>query len=752
MKNLYFVGVGAIVFVIAISTGCHGSGNTTLPFSNVAAHRKSSTCNPSQALTVCLRIAQSEAQITVTDTIGGDSNAVVGTATCPSSGSGDLCVVKFTPPPNTLNQIAISTGSSGTSGAFPVYVGAARGTLPARLAVLEGPSLIPISKIGVVPFQVSRPGAESRLALGQTQHVWVVASDAQKEVIIGSYDGTLSVVPSSNLTVSNTTLSSTVDAEHLTVGWNASFTTSSAGTGTMKVGEPSGVSGTGHLRATSGIIYDPVGPNKANVGPGPVALSSDGKTVYFAINDDSYGGCNRAPCATLLLRLRQGATVPDSVPLPSVPGVSQLYVSSNGALWIATFQPNGSWRYALPAFRISANTFTASDLQILPTAQFGSPSGFAEDSDKNLWISTCTGKFCKQDHNGTPRLVETSISGQPAAQNSVALKSSCLDAGYLGYSVGDVAAYHQGDLYVLGINDGSAPPARGNLWRVAPSNPQQQSCVAVPGNFNPSFYLSNLTDLSGISVLVAGAGGNDANFRWQPSHGFYIIREYGGSNSVRWDNGPAVTANHVSDYEPKSAPPGKVLYYASSGKLDLRFPGLGIYQASDDPATSPSPWGIFPSASFSGNQSDNGVAAGAHGAWYTASGVCGGWNGVCLAHAIYLSKADWGVLPSLILAPIQEKDNAAIGVITDPQAIGSGVSPLGAHSGPFYTIDHDPSVCITGNIKGGGKGKGTGSEQKHHAELIFGIVAKSRGTCRITIKDIDNNREQQIVTSVTPAP
>ncbi len=744
MKSLYFVGLGVVM--LALTAGCHAdSATSALPVPNAAAHRGSSGCSPTLTLTVCVRIVQPGSQVTITDTIGGDTDAVVAKATCPPSGSIYVCVVNFSPPENTLNQVEIdSSGTIAASGAFPVYLAKPNGRKSSapHLAVLEGSSPIAISKIGVVPFQVSRLGESSRLALGQTQHVWIVASDAQHEVIVGPYQRPLSITASSALVPSGTTLNTTADAEALTVGWNEPLTgTSGSGTGTLEAAEAgSGVAGKANLRATSGVIYHPVGPNNVSAGPGPVAVSADGNTVYFAVNDESYGGCRKAPCKTELGRFSLvGSGSVDYVPLKSVPGVSQLYISSNGALWISTFQPVGTWAHDLPALRMPKKRFSEGSLQTLKTGQFGEPSGFVEDDAKNLWISSCTGTYCKQNQNGTPVLIESS-SDALKADRIIALKRSCLDSGYLGFSVGDVALYYGGDLYVLGINDGSAPPARGNIWRVSPQT-YKQSCVdEVPSNFNPSPYFSTITDASGAQALAVGAGGNNANFRWQPDHGFYLLRESGSNNTVTWDNGPAVTANHVSAYKSASGIPGSVLYYASSGKLDLRFPGLGTYQPSANPPSTPSVWAIFPSASFSGNQSDNGVAAAVHGAWYAASGTCGdAWKGVCLAHAVYLPQKYWGLLPRLMLAPIEKNDSAAVGVITDPQGIGSGVSPLNAHSGPFFTKDESPKVCTSGYVKGGTKGG--------HAELIFGINALGAGICRIQVYTKSN--AQDVVTSVT---
>ncbi len=752
MRNLRIVGLGIVA--LGLLAGCRGgSAPSVLPMAGSAARSGTENCTPAQTLTVCVHIPQSGAQVKVIDTVGGDGSAEVGQTTCPPSGNAHVCVASFSPPQGTLNQIAIeSSGAIKASGTFPVFVGnlRSRKTATPQQVVLEGSSLATISKIAAVPFQVSRPGQLSRLSLGQTESVWIVATDAQQEVIVGQYQHPISIKTTSNLTSSLPTLSTTSDAEKLTVFWNGAFTGSSgsgSGSGSGKlIATETGhsVAGTADLRATSGVVYDQVGSNSAALGPGPVALSPDGKEVYFVINDDSDGGCRKPPnCATKLGRFTPSGPSGPSVSyvsLASVPGVSQLYVSSNGALWMATFQPVGTWGSDLPALRMPPSKFSTSDLQTLPSSTFGSPSGFVQAGAKNLWISSCIGSICKQNQNGEPVLVKTGIDGTPKAEKTVALPMSCLQYGYFGYSVGDVASYYQGDLYVLGINDGSAPPARGNVWRVSTTT-YVPSCVDdVPYNFNPSPYFSSVSDAANAPALVVGAGGNNANYRWQPDHGFYALREQGSSNSVTWDNGPAVTANHVSAYAPPSAPPGSLLYYASSGKLDLRFPGLGTYQPSANPSTLPSEWSIFPSASFSGNQADNGVAATKYGAWYTANGVCGKpWRGVCLAHAIYLSDKYWGVLPSLILPAIAKNNSSAFGVITDPQGIGSGVSPLGAHSGPFYTQELDPKICTIGYVKGGAG----------HAQLIFGVTGISAGICRITITNKNTKLSQYLVTNVT---
>ena len=421
--------------------------------------------------------------------------------------------------------------------------------------------------------------------MGQTESVWIVATDAQQEVIVGQYQHPISIKTTSNLTSSLPTLSTTSDAEKLTVFWNGAFTGSSgsgsgSGSGKLTATETGySVAGTADLRATSGVVYDQVGSNSAALGPGPVALSPDGKEVYFVINDDSDGGCRKPRI------VHQAGT---------------LYAKrSVGPLGELRFAGLGSGRQ--PALRLEQRRAVDGDVsagrhvgirlagaahaaeQVLgqrladaPVVNVWLSFWICPSRAKNLWISSCIGSLCKQNQNGEPVLVKTGIDGTPKAEKTVDLPTSCLQYGYFGYSVGDVASYYHGDLYVLGINDGSAPPARGNVWRVSTTT-YVPSCVDdVPYIFNPSPYFSSVSDAANAPALILRAGGNNANYRWQPDHGFYELRRQGSSNSVTWDSGPAVTANHVSAYAPPSAPPGSLLYYASSGKLDLRFPGLGI--------------------------------------------------------------------------------------------------------------------------------------------------------------------------------
>ena len=192
--------------------------------------------------------------------------------------------------------------------------------------------------------------------------------------------------------------------------------------------------------------------------------------------------------------------VPPAVALTKVPGVNQLYVTADGALWMATFQPVGAWNHPLPALRMPPNEFDSGSLQTLPP-DFGEPWGFVADSYGSLWVSSCLRRNCKQDQNGKPVLVKTSIAGPQTPEETIHLPKTCMEIGYSGYSVGDVASY-SGDLYVLGINDGSGPPARGNIWRVSPAS-GGAACVSVPADFNPSPYLSPLTNAAGTDALFS---------------------------------------------------------------------------------------------------------------------------------------------------------------------------------------------------------------------------------------------------------
>ena len=733
MKSLHYFGVG---IVTALLCGCTGTSSPVEPLAMSGKAGDATKCASQRGtnLTVCVRVPRAGITVSIADTIYGDPKAIVGKHSCAPSRGPRLCVASFSAPDKTLNQIEVdASGPTTASGAFPIYVGT--GSTVAS-AVLESSKPTPIATLAVVPFHSTTIGTESTLPLGQKEPVWIVASDSANEIIIGNFVDPITIATSSNAVATPKKLASTGDAEKLTFGWKNTFVGGSGSSSGTLTASTSQLTTTSLIEAASGVIYYRVGADRPTLGPGPVALSPDGAYVYFVVNDDSYGGC-RSPgaCKGVLGRFSTRTFTKDPpVALTSVPGVSQLYVTSDGALWMATFQPVGIWNHPLPGLRMPPSEFGSSDLQTLP-ATFGEPSGFTADSYENLWISTCKGKNCKQDQRGTPLLVKTSIAGSQTPEATVELPTSCMQVGYFGYSVGDVA-YYQGQLYVLGINDGSAPPARGNIWRVSPST-LYVTCTHVPGNFNPSPQFSLLSNTAGAPVLILGAGGNDANFRWQPNHGFYVVNRVGSTDMVTWDGGPGVTANHIAASPPPSAGSGNVLYFASSGKLDLRFSGLGTYQSSADPGSSPSPWSIFPSASFSGDESDNGVAASSDGAWYTASGVCGDWKGVCLAHAIYLDR--WGVLPQLSLAPLATGNTAGFGVITNP--LGStGIKPLHGHAGPGYYAH--------------GSSNGTCSVQQDTA-LTFGVVGLNRGVCQITVNYYDGKKvtaTEALVTDITSSP
>lgn len=750
MRNHNAIVGCAISVALGLLAGCHGGASPSIvPIAGTAVRGTTGACNPAKTLTVCVHVSQTGPTVTVTDTIYGDDGAMIGSVTCPGSGSAYTCAASFDAPSKTLNQIEVSASGSGPSAEFPVEL---KGKPQTVNAIVEGTSLLPVAKLAVVPFHstTTQQGATSTLPLGQTEQVWIIAYDGQDQVIVGSFPSAMSIVTSSNLTASASTLSSTTAAESLTVNWvSKSFAGGSgspSGSMTASIaGSTKTIKGTAHLNASSGVVYYPAGPDSTRFGPGPAALSPDGSQIYFVINDDSDAGCRAlGSCTTLLERFTPSTGAFAQIRLRDVPGVSDLYVTSDGTLWMSTFQPVGAWSYPLPALKMGQG-FQPHLLQTLAISDFGEPSGFVADGSGNLWISSCKAPngTCKQYQNGQPVLIETTIAGTQHADRTIKLAMGCTEFGYFGYSVGDVALYDN-DFYVLGINDGSAPPARGNVWQIDPTS-GKVACPAVPANFNPSLYFSPITNSAGSKVLTFGAGGNNANFRWQPNHGFYILSRSGGRTSLIWDGGPGVTANHVS-----VSPNGGVLYYASSGKLDLRFSGLGTYEPSAHPTASPgSTWSIFPSASFSGDQSDNGVAASGDGAWYTANGVCldpktgNPWNGVCLADAIYLKE--WGALPGLKLPSIKVHNSAGFGVITNPEGgSGSGIRPFSVHSGPFYTT-------WQGYNKNGQPDNAVCSVQLVTA-LTFSVTGGKSGSCQIFITKKEHGKSvlsQPLVTNVT---
>ena len=349
---------------------------------------------------------------------------------------------------------------------------------------------------------------------------------------------------------------------------------------------------------------------------------------------------------------------------------------------------------------------------------YGEASGLTEYPAGTLWISGCSGTYCLQNHSGTPILVQTAVTGSPNPSPSpIPLPLSCTKFGYLGFSVGDVS-YSGGRLYVLGLNEGSGPPARGTIWSVSPAS-GYASCISnLPGDFNPSPYFATIPGSGSSTTLIFGAGGNVSDFRWPPNHGFYALSD-GKVASPAPDLTPHATAFHVSQYK------GLVYYIHQNNLADgLDVSGLGDYEPSTGV------WEVFPAASFSGTQSDDGVVGTEDGAWFTASSVCTHlltgkpWHGVCLGRARSFSDSSWGVVPGLQLPTI------GIGN-------GTGFAPLVVHSGPprFDAKSGNPAACtIQGHPRG--------------SQLIYTVTGIGKGgICPITITSGD--RSEPLVTTVT---
>jgi hypothetical protein len=714
MRNLHLVGLGTAV--VAMLVACRaGAPSETLP-STVESARwpgASGSCAAGN-LAVNVRVPSNSgiAKIDVTDSIygyaqiGACSLSLMVSSQCKASSGGHICTARFEALA-AVNDIEIDAYKSNatvatTSGAFPQVVPksksvTANAILGGSIATISvEPFLTPTGLSPAARSPAEPPSSESSLPIGQNEKVWVVARDSEKNAIIGQYAPHVAIT-ATNLKALPSMLESSADAERLQVRWSDPLTVASVGTLTARAS--SKLSSSVRIQPASGIVYFTPGPNTAKVGPGPVAVY--GGNVYFVINDQS--GC-KGPghCKTMLGEFTAGSSKPtfSYVPLNKVPGISQLYFTSDGALWLATFQPVGTWSYALPALHMARGGL--SNPSPLPSS-FGEASGFVEDSSHNLWISSCGGANCLQNHAGTPTLAETNLNGwSQGPRKTVPLPLYCANFGYLGFTVGDVAI-SGGSLYVIGLNDGSAPPATGAIWKYTPaSSSSKASCVAVPTNFNPSAYFAT-TPGSSSSTLVFGAGGNLLDFRWPPDHGFYKLAN-GMLKSPAPDVTPYVTANHVS----ATAGPSPMVYYVHEDNLGngVNVSGLGTYEpASGD-------WSVFPTASFTGQQNNDGVAAQSDGAWFSAANVCNPWNGVCLGRARYLEK--WGVVPSFELPAIAVGTGEGFATLEVPGGVFSAFTPA------------SPDVCTVQPPSG-------------PLELTFRVIAGNRqGPCPIVVSERRN--------------
>jgi hypothetical protein len=671
--------------LMAILLGCQSTATPVAP--STPGNGSGGACKPSSdALTICVRVPSGEpvSSIAITDSLYGvaflNGQKRLNPSQCPTKNGEHVCVVTFDAH-LAVNQIQVeATSATGgkRTGVFPVSVdkGGAIAT-----AVVGGT----VASISIVPFlsTIDRLGATSTLPLGQNEKVWIIGRDAQDSIIIGAYRPQISVGPSSPLTVlpgSPRTLKSSAASDKVTVSWAYAFLGNAEGKlAARAAGVPSVTS---VIKPTSGVVYFTTGSNRLGVGPGPVAIASDGK-VYFIISD-SRGCATPGKCIGAIGRIDPNDPLhPQFVQLPSVPGVNQMYFTSDGALWMASYQPVGNWSGALPVLRMPPGQFSEGALQSLPDS-FGQASGFFEPQGSGkLWISGCTGTRCSVDHGGTPVTLETSIGGpHNAPEKIVDLPLRCTRFGYLGFSVGDVSEFG-GSLYVIGLNDGSPPPARGTVWRISPTSLSARCVGGLPTDFNPSPYFAQANGL-----LIFGIGGNSFNVQWNPSNGFYAINKNGALQSQ--DITPKGTATHLSVYQ-------HLVYYIANGQRNIRVYGLGSYTPSLASHQLQGLWNVFPSALFVGAQLNNGVAASpdGNGAWYTAQNVCGSWRGVCLGRAIYLGAAAWSAVPQLQLPPLAISATTNFGVLANPAQVHSSPSPapLNVHGGPFVIFNRTPATC-----------------------------------------------------------
>ncbi|HZV77663.1 MAG TPA: hypothetical protein VFF63_07905, partial [Candidatus Babeliales bacterium] len=413
MRDLRFT--AAAVAVLAILLGCRSGFTTAMlpsetpPLAGVS-RLLSSNCYTSGNLTVQVRVPTKYgiAEIDVADTIYGyailDECTIPVSSRCTKSGGDDVCEAYFNAPSG-LNDIetAAYTSREGTPfarGAFPETIPAS-GHQALRQTVVLGGS---IASVSIDPF------LGKTLPIGQGENAWVVARDAQKEVIIGDYTPAISI-STHHLSASSPTLKNSSQAEQMILTWFDPLNLTSKSSGSVTASVSSKVASTASVNPLSGIVYFTPGPDSTAVAPGPVATAPDGKSVYFAINDNT--GCSTpGKCKTEIWRFDVASEAFTSVPLSSVPGVSQLFVAHNGTLWIASFQPVGTWSASLPVFRMAAGSLSTPSP--LPS-DFGEGSGFAEYPTGTLWISGCSGSNCLQDQGGSPMLAETSTSGAPGA-------------------------------------------------------------------------------------------------------------------------------------------------------------------------------------------------------------------------------------------------------------------------------------------------------------------------------------------------
>jgi hypothetical protein len=656
-----------LVIVLLMFSGCSGGGSTSPPQPThpTPSPSPSPSVAPSGNLTVKVRVPASQSGIGTVELSdstlygAGETQQSLTPAACPLSGTERDCVAVFSAPAGT-NQIqvdAYNTGQSpgsatpAASGIFPDNVG----NTPTSVSAVLGGS---ISSLEVIPYN------GPTLPLGQGEGVWVVAQDQSGSVIIGTYQPGITLTASSNLTLSVCTSScytspsirkrresellSSVDSEELYAAWTGGYSGQSAGV--LTASTSSELSGAASITPTSGFAYYLLGPNyldgagSDNLSPGPVAIGPDG-SIYFALNDygeNPFGtnfGCGAPPCQTVVGRFNPTTSEIDTVSLPSVPGVTELYFTSDGALWLSS--GDEFWGGPLPGLRIPPGEFTGSAVQQMPSS-FGNPFGFTQDSSGNLWITTCI----SGNSGCEPTVLIVPVSGPYNAPTTISLPSCGSAAG----TVGDIA-YLGGTFYVLGGN---------TVWQIAPGSETASCLPNIPPNFGSSPYFALVN-----SSLVFGSLPFEGN-------GFYSI-----TNGV-------VTADTTVQGNPDAVSAyGGLVYYINNSGGDPYSETAGLL-GSYSPATEF--WNLFPTTLTPFGSP--GVAADAGGAWFTttAIGACGG---NCLAQTVYLNE--WGAFPNQNLGQLAVGNTLSFGVVTNPE----GYAPNNAHGGVFFRGGTSNSIACS---------------------------------------------------------
>jgi len=694
MKN-YRLAV-TLLAVAALATGCGGGGsNSALPASPNAPVQ-SGPGRGAAAFTITVPNATTGAGVKRPAYISSNTMSVSIVETDGTSAPRPPVVANLTP---TSPNCSASAGGTSCSIVVPANAGSdtfvvtafdalngggnklSTGTLVATINAGTANTTVPLTLGGIVAsLTVTFADAFAPVGTAGTT-LAVQAKDASGATIVGTFDNPIALSAGTGLTLGATSIADSSHASGIAATYAGGPVAPIVVTATAD-----GHTGTATLTPGSGIVHYALGNDATNDLSGfPAAIGPDGKFYYgtFGPRICVNGTCTGTNGAVGRLDPTTGSFV--EVPLSS--SVTGLFVTPDGALWIAESS-------AGKLGRIAPGNFSAGGLVETTLPNGGKPRSLTLGSDGNLWFTDTQNREVGKMLPGGP-YVTASITEYAVPPGPVGT------TGHYAPQVGGIASGTDGNLYVPDYYNGVIDQiTTAGVTTNQFVTPEEVRWHPQGGDGFPRFVATGQDGK--IYVTAAGQGFNFP---------------YNGSLDAMTNAGAFTNIPLLGfAYQPDSVATGSGVVAFS----DLANQSLGTYVPGGAGLR------VYPTTDGYGFQTTgdapNGVAVASDGSpWYTCYGATGiAGRALCAGHLVLTSA--WSVLPG-----------RSIGIY-GTGAVSSqifGIAESG-DSGPFTYASSNPSIAQATSV----------------ADHNFTITGNAAGTATITVTDA-HARSVTIAVTVT---